>query len=75
MPRLQRGIEFTIKVNNNMVYDTKTLVVLHQLTPDGEKRYRQFLEDEGTRILYRAQHPVKYYTKVIVCALKRLLGY
>ena len=41
-------------VNINMVYDTKTLVVLHQLTPDGEKRYRQFLEDEGTRILYRA---------------------
>ena len=37
-----------------MVYDTKTLVVLHQLTPDGEKHYRQFLEDEGTRILYRA---------------------
>ena len=48
------GIFFTIKVNINMVYDTKTLVVLHQLTPDGEKRYRQFLEDEGTRILYRA---------------------
>ena len=37
-----------------MVYDTKTLVVLHQLTPDGEERYKQFLEDEDTRILYRA---------------------
>ena len=41
-------------VNINMVYDTKTLVVLHQLTPDGEERYKRFLEDEGTRILYRA---------------------
>ena len=48
-------IEVPIKlVNINMVYDTKTLVVLHQLTPDGEERYKRFLEDEGTRILYRA---------------------
>ena len=62
------------RVNNSMVYDAKTLVVLHRLTPDGEERYRQFLEDEGTRILYRAQHPVKYYAGVVVGALKRLLG-
>ena len=54
VPHQQIWDFLTIIVNINMVYDTKTLVVLHQLTPDGEKRYRQFLEDEGTRILYRA---------------------
>ena len=57
-----------------MVYDTKTLVVLHRLTPDGEERYRQFLEDEGARILYRAQHPVKYYASIAFDALRRLLS-
>ncbi len=57
-----------------MVYDAKTLVVLHRLTPDGEERYRQFLEDEGTRILYRAQHPVKYYAGLVIDVFRRLLG-
>ena len=61
------------QVNNSMVYDAKTLVVLHRLTSDGEERYRQFLEDEGTRILYRAQHPVKYYSEVVIDWIKRLL--
>lgn len=56
-----------------MVYDTKTLKVLHGLTPKGEKDYRKFLEDEGTRILYKAQHPVRYYAEAFMEWLRGLL--
>ena len=44
-----------------MVYDTKTLKVLHQLTPSGKEAYEKFLEDEGTRILEKGLHPIKYF--------------
>ena len=60
------------RVNIIMAYDAETLVVLHGLTSVGEERYRQFLEDEGTRILFRAQHPVRYYAELAVDALKLL---
>ena len=52
-----------------MVYDAKTFVALHRLTPAGEERYRRFLEDEGTRIIYRAQHPFRYYAVALRDAL------
>lgn len=52
-----------------MVYDSETLVALHQFTPAGEERYRRFLEDEGTRIIYRAQHPFRYYAAAVRDAL------
>ena len=44
-----------------MVYDLETFAVLHRLTPEGEKRYRQFLEDKGTEIIFRSEHPVRYW--------------
>jgi len=55
-----------------MVYYTKTLVVLHGLTPRGEEEYRKFLEDEGTRILYKAQHPIRYYSETILDFFRRI---
>lgn len=57
-----------------MVYDTKTLVALHGLTAKGEERYRKFLEDEGTRIIYRAQHPFRYRWEALVELLRNLFG-
>lgn len=49
-----------------MVYYSKTLKLLHKLTPKGKKIYQQFLEDEGTKILYRAAHPIKWRIDAII---------
>lgn len=43
-----------------MVYYTDTLEVLHPLTEKGLKEYRQFLEEEADKILFKHKHPFKY---------------
>jgi hypothetical protein len=44
-----------------MVYDSKTFQILHNLTEDGLDNYREMLEREADRILFKHQHPFKYY--------------
>lgn len=53
-----------------MVYDSKTLRVLHPLTSEGKERYSKFLEDEGTRLLEEAKHPILSKIKFIVDFVK-----
>lgn len=55
-----------------MVYDTKTLEVLHRLTPEGKELYQQFLEEEADKILYKAAHPIKWRLENISSFLKNL---
>lgn len=44
-----------------MVYDSKTLEPLHEMTPDAEEAYRLMLELKADEILFKAKHPVKYW--------------
>ena len=67
------ALRLAFLVNNNMVYDNETLTVLHPLTKVGEAHYRQFLEDEGTRILEEAKHPILSKIKLIVDFVKLLI--
>ena len=48
-------------VNNFMVYDSKTFQNLHQLTDIGLENYRDMLEKEADRILFKHEHPFKYW--------------
>lgn len=48
-----------------MVYDSKTFQNLHNLTDEGLQNYRDMLEREADRILYRHEHPFKYYWGVV----------
>lgn len=44
-----------------MVYDSKTYQILHGLTPEGEAEYRKMLEEKADEILFRHQHPVRWF--------------
>ena len=61
------------KVNIIMAYDTKTLQVLHGLTPEGKEKYQQFLEEEADKILYKAAHPVKYRIEAMLQFLANII--
>ena len=56
-----------------MVYDTKTLQVLHRLTEEGKEHYQEFLEKEADKILYKAAHPIKYRMEAVVDFLKNIV--
>lgn len=53
-----------------MVYETKTLELCHPLTEEGEQEYHRLLEEKADEILFRAKHPIKYWTQRIYNLLK-----
>ena len=42
-----------------MVFETKSWRLCHELTEEGRAVWQQMLEDEGTAILWRHEHPVR----------------
>ncbi len=44
-----------------MVYNSKTFEIYHKLTEEGEEAYRQMLEKEADKILYKNEHPILYF--------------
>lgn len=58
-----------------MVYETDTLRLLHELTPEGETLWREFLEKKADEILYMHEHPVKYSAGQIADFMRRVFGY
>lgn len=50
-----------IIVNKIMVYDSETFQNLHNLTEEGLENYRNMLEKEADRILFKHQHPFAYW--------------
>lgn len=46
-----------------MVYNAKTYKVLHELTKEGEKHYKELLEKAADQILYADKHPIKAFFK------------
>ena len=46
-----------------MVYDSETLEVLHGLTEQGETEYRKMLEAAADDILYRSEHPFRWFAE------------
>jgi len=49
--------------NDEMVYDSETLEVLHGLTERGETEYRKMLETAADDILYRSEHPFRWFAE------------
>ena len=49
-----------------MVYYEKTYVPCHDLTKEGEVAYRKFLERKADEILFRHQHPFRWFWGKIV---------
>lgn len=47
-------------VNISMVFYTDTFEVCHGLTKSGEEAYREMLEKEADKILFKHQHPVRW---------------
>ena len=43
-----------------MVYDSKTLKNLHDLTKSGEIQYQKMLEEKGNEIIFKHEHPLKW---------------
>ena len=52
---------YNIFVNNIMVIDNKELKPLHELTEEGKRNYQKFLEDRADEIIYKSEHPFKYF--------------
>ena len=48
-----------------MVYNNKTLKILHPLTKVGEQHYAQMLESAADEILWKAEHPIMALLKAI----------
>lgn len=48
-----------------MVYDKKTLQVYHKLTKQGEEAYRELLEKEADKILFKHQHPFLNFLEIL----------
>ena len=48
-----------------MAYDTETLQVLHDLTPEGEDHYHKMLEEKADEILFKHEHPLKWVIQKI----------
>lgn len=48
-----------------MVYYTDTLIPCHRLTRSGEIEYRKMLEEKADEILFKHEHPVRYYLGVV----------
>lgn len=46
-----------------MVYDSETLEALHELTDDGAVEYKKMLEAAADDILYRSEHPFRWFTE------------
>jgi hypothetical protein len=44
-----------------MVYYNKTLIPCHKLTKEGALKYHLLLEKKADEILYRHQHPFKWF--------------
>ena len=42
-----------------MVFETESWRLCHGLTEEGREVWHQMLEDEGTQILWRHEHPVR----------------
>ena len=42
-----------------MVFETESWRLCHELTEEGREVWHQMLEDEGTQILWRHEHPVR----------------
>lgn len=55
-----------------MVVNEETKVVLHGLTEIGKQRYRQYLEDEGTRILKEAELKKNHFIKWAWCKIFKI---
>ena len=55
-----------------MVYDAKTFRVLHGLTPRGRDAYHKMLEDEADEILFKHQHPFRWFAGKIAELAARL---
>lgn len=53
-----------------MVYYTKTLEPLHELTEEGRKAYEHMLEAIADEILFRHKHPIKYWFQRLCNKLK-----
>ena len=49
-----------------MVFDNETFRVLHKLTEEGEEAYKDMLEKEADRILYKKEHPILYIIDKII---------
>lgn len=49
-----------------MVYNSKTFEIYHKLTEEGEEAYRQMLEKEADKILYKNEHPILYFFNKII---------
>lgn len=43
-----------------MVFYKDSFVLCHDLTDEGEKKYRKILEDRATEILLKHYHPLRY---------------
>ena len=54
-----------------MVYETKSLRICHKLTPEGEEAYRKMLEEKADEILFRHEHPVRWF----VSKVKEFFGF
>lgn len=53
-----------------MVYDIKTLKILHPLTKVGEQHYVQMLESAADEILWNAEHPIMAMLKAIKATIE-----
>lgn len=53
-----------------MVYDIKTLKILHPLTKVGEQHYAQMLESAADEILWKAEHPIMAMLKAIKATIE-----
>ena len=48
-----------------MVYNSKTYQICHKLTKKGEVAYRKMLEKAADEILFKHQHPFKWFFQKI----------
>lgn len=48
-----------------MVYESKSLMLCHEPTEAGRDEYQRLLEAEADAILFRAQHPFRWFWRKI----------
>ena len=48
-----------------MVYNDKTLEILHGLTPEGKEQYQKMLEQKADEILFKHEHPLRWAVNAV----------
>lgn len=68
---MYKNKHFTCLVNKNMVFYTDTFEICHKLSKKGETAYRKMLEQEADKILFKHEHPIKWFFQKIISFFER----